>query len=122
LLDDKILFVMGGDVAVLPADIDGLRRLVLKQSKELSQLQEENHILVRKAEVLEDELRLLRHKIFGRRSERFSVEERQQSSLFDEAEVAIQENSQKLAEPTIEVSSHRRRTPGRKPLPADLPR
>jgi len=56
---------MGGEIAVLPADIGGLRRLVIKQSKELSQLQEENHILVRKAEVLEDELRLLRHKLFA---------------------------------------------------------
>ena len=53
---------------------------------------------------MEDELRLLKHKIFGRRSERFSVEERQQSSLFDEAEVAIEENTQKLPEPMIEVS------------------
>ena len=77
---------MGGGTAVLPADVGGLRRLVLKQSKELSQLQEENHILERKAEVLEDELRLLRHKLFGRRSERLTAEDLQQASLFDEAE------------------------------------
>ena len=88
---------MGGDVAVLPADVEGLRRLV-------RQLQQDNTVLRSRAEVLEDELRLLRHKIFGRRSERFSVEERQQSSLFDEAEVAIEENTQKLPEPMIEVS------------------
>jgi transposase len=106
---------MGGGTAVLPADVEGLQRLIV-------QLQHDNNVLRSRAEVLEDELRLLRHKIFGRRSERFSVEERQQSSLFDEAEVAIEENPRKLAEPTIEVSAHRRRTPGRKPLPADLPR
>jgi hypothetical protein len=89
---------MGGDVAVLPADVEGLRRLVV-------QLQQDNTVLRSRAEVLEDELRLLKHKIFGRRSERFSVEELQQSSLFDEAEVAIEENPPKLAEPTIEVSA-----------------
>jgi transposase len=115
LLSDKILLDMGGDVAVLPADVEGLQRLVV-------QLQHDNTVLRSRAEVLEDELRLLRHKIFGRRSERFSVEELQQSSLFDEAEVAVEENPQKLAEPTIEVSAHRRRRGGRKPLPADLPR
>jgi len=62
--------------------------------------------------VLRDELRLLIHKIFGRRSERFSVEELQQSSLFDEDEFAIEENARKLPEPSIEVSAHRRRIPG----------
>ena len=87
---------MGGDAAVLPADVDGLRRLVVKQSKELSQLQEENHILARKAEVLEDELRLLRHKIFGRRSERFTAEDLQQASLFDEAEWIAEEQKRYL--------------------------
>jgi transposase len=121
-LDDKILIVMGGDVAVLPADIDGLRRLVLKQSKELSQLQEENHILERKAEVLEDELRLLRHKLFGRRSERLTAEDLQQASLFDEAEWIIEQQNRRPAESTIEVSAYSRRKRGRKPLPADLPR
>ena len=113
---------MGGDTAVLPADIDGLRRLVIKQSKELSQLQTENHILVRKAEVLEDELRLLRHKLFGRRSERLTAEELQQASLFDEAEWIAEEQKRRPAEPTIEVSAYSRRKRGRKPLPADLPR
>jgi hypothetical protein len=66
---------MGGEAAVLPADVEGLRTLVIEQSKELRILKKENHVLVSKAEVLEDELRLLRHKIFGRRSERFSVED-----------------------------------------------
>lgn len=113
---------MGGDTAVLPADINGLRRLVIKQSKELSELQAENHILVRKAEVLEDELRLLRHKLFGRRSERLTAEDLRQASLFDEAEWISEEQRRKPPETTIEVSAHHRRKRGRKPLPADLPR
>ena len=86
------------------------------------QLQNDNKVLRSKAEVLEDELRLLRHKIFGRRSERFSVEDLQQSSLFDEAEYTIEEQTRKLSEPGVEVSAYRRAKRGRKPLPADLPR
>jgi transposase len=106
---------MGGETAVLPADVGGLQRLVV-------QLQHDNKVLHSKAEVLEDELRLLRHKIFGRRSERFSVEDLQQSSLFDEAEYTIEEQTRKLSEPAVEVSAYRRVKRGRKPLPADLPR
>lgn len=69
---------MGGNTAVLPADVEGLRRLVL-------QLQEENETLLKRhsqklsllekeKQILEAELQLLRHKIFGRSSERFSSE------------------------------------------------
>ena len=100
---------MGGETAVLPADVGGLQRLVV-------QLQNDNKVLRSKAEVLEDELRLLRHKIFGRRSERFSVEDLQQSSLFDEAEYTIEEQTRKLSEPGVEVSAYRRAKRGRKPL------
>ncbi len=72
--------------------------------------------------MLEDELRLLRHKIFGRLSERFSVEDLQQRNLFDEAETINQEQERKLPETKVDVSAHRRRKRGRKPLPPDLPR
>ncbi len=115
LLYDRISFDMGGETAVLPADVGGLQRLVV-------QLQHDNKVLHSKAEVLEDELRLLRHKIFGRRSERFSVEDLRQSSLFDEAEYTIEVQTRKLSEPAVEVSAYRRVKRGRKPLPADLPR
>ncbi len=106
---------MGGEAAVLPADVDGLQRLVV-------QLQHENKVLFSRAEVLEDELRLLRHKIFGWRSERLSVEDLRQSSLFDEAEYTNEEQESKPPESTVEVSAHRRGKRGRKPLPSDLPR
>jgi transposase len=106
---------MGGEITVLPADVEGLQRLV-------RQLQHDNSVLRGKTEVLEDELRLLRHKLFGRRSEQYSAEELRQASLFDEAEWISEEQKRKPLETTIEVSSHRRGKRGRKPLPADLPR
>ncbi len=106
---------MGGDTAVLPADVEGLQRLV-------RQLQHDNTVLRSRAEVLEDELRLLRHKLFGRRSEQLSAEDLRQASLFDEAEWISEQENRKAPETTIDVSAHRRRKRGRKLLPADLPR
>ena len=103
---------MGGESAVLSADVGELQRLVIT-------LRKENSYLSCRSAVLEEELRLLRHKIFGRRSERFSVEELRQSSLFDEAEFTEQESA---PQPTIEVAAHRRAKRGRRPLPASLPR
>jgi transposase len=85
------------------------------------ELRQEISYLTSKAGVLEEELQLLRHKLFGRRSERFTVEDRRQSSLFDEAELTEQEQLEP-SEPTIQVAAHRRAKRGRKPLPAGLPR
>jgi transposase len=103
---------MGGETAVLPADVGELQRLVVE-------LRKHNSYLTSRSEVLEEELRLLRHKIFGRRSERFTAEELRQSSLFDEAELTEQEQQ---PEPTIAVAAHRRAKRGRRGLPASLPR
>ena len=69
---------MGEGTGVLPTDIQGLQQLVVRLQSEVS-------FFSSRATVLEEELRLLRHKIFGRRSERFSQEEKKQSALFDEA-------------------------------------
>jgi len=72
------------------------------------------------ATALEEELRLLRNKIFGRRSEQLSAEELKLAGLFDEAELPPCTAQQ--PEASVEVAAHRRAKPGRKPLPADLPR
>ena len=104
---------MGGKSAVLPADVQGLQQLVVRLQNEVS-------FLSSRATVLEEELRLLRHKIFGRRSERFSEEEKKQSALFDETQDTREGPSRQ--ETTIEVAAHQRAKRGRRPLPADLPR
>ncbi len=107
---------MGGEIPTLPAEVPALQRLVIR-------LQEELSIITSRATVLEEELTLLRTKIFGRRSERFTDEEQKQSSLFDEAECTAEASpTAEQPEASIEVAAHRRRKPGRKPLPASLPR
>ena len=74
---------MGTDLAKLPNDTEALRLLIVEQEKKyLLRID----CLERNAEILSDELELLRHKIFGRRSEKLTEEERQQMRLFDEAE------------------------------------
>jgi transposase len=103
---------VGIDLTTLPNNIDELKALVTK-------LGEENEWLERKTEVLSDELELLRHKIFGRRSEKLTDEEKLQMRLFDEAE---QGSEDERPVEIIEVSPHQRRKRGRRPLPASLPR
>ena len=93
---------------MMPSDNEGLRHLVDRLQQQVS--------------LLEEELRLLRHKIFGRRSERVSPGEENQSSLFDEAELSLAAQKTPEPEESIEVAAHKRAKPGRKPLPADLPR
>jgi transposase len=96
--------------ADLPDDPSVLKKLVSEKSA-----------LVREMElriaVLEEELRLARHKRFGASSEKADPD---QLGLFNEAEATVQ----MAPEATVDVTvpEHRRKKPGRKPLPAHLPR
>ena len=101
---------MAIDLAELPNDTQKLKLLVTKLDKE-------NERLESNVEVLSDELELLRHKIFGRSSEKLSEAEKLQMRLFDEAE----QGAEKPVE-IIEVPAHSRKKRGRRPLPASLPR
>jgi transposase len=105
---DTVPSVMGGQTTALPADVGELQRLVAALQKEVV--------------VLHDELRLLRHRIFGRRSERYSQEELKQNGLFDEADGQEVNKPQEEPQAVIQVAAHSRAKPGRRPLPADLPR
>ena len=102
---------MGEGTSVLPTDVNALHQLIVRLQSDVS-------FLSSRAAVLEEELRLLRHKIFGRRSERFSQEEEKQSVLFNEG--ADTQEVPSAPEATIEVAAHQRAKRGRRPLPADL--
>jgi len=114
---------VGIDLATLPNNIEKLKLFIVAQEQKylslMRKLKEENERLERKTEVLSDELELTRYKIFGRRSEKLTEEEKLQMRLFDEAELGSVE--ERPVE-TIEVSPHQRRKRGRRPLPASLPR
>ena len=70
---------MGGEITTaLPAEVAPLQHLVIE-------LRQQNSYLSSRAAALEEQLRLLRNKIFGRRSEQLSAEV--QARLFNEAEL-----------------------------------
>jgi transposase len=113
----------------LPDDIEALRQIVLEQQTKIEEndaLLLEQHATLeeytRHIEILEEFVRLLKHKQFGSRSEKGSTS---QLGLFDEAEVDVAEFVEEPVEDeeeTIEVPAHQRKKAGRKPLPAWLPR
>ena len=101
---------MNIDSTNLPDDVAELKTLLLE-----TQQSYESRI-----KLLEDQLRLLRHKLFGRKSEKRTGEAGfEQLFLFNEAE---QEGSRSIEQEPIEVPAHTRRRGKRNPLPEDLPR
>lgn len=76
-----------------------------------------------KVQYLEEQIRLLKNEIFGRKSEKRPIVEDKQILLFNEAEEALSEKDEKVtSDDSLVVPAHNRRKPGRKPLPAELPR
>ena len=101
----------------LPDDPEELKNIIAELSAQDERKQAHIEWLEKESEVLHDELALLRQKLFGRSSERYSEAELTQQSLFNE-ELGATEGP----ETTVEVSPHVRRKPVRKSLPPDLPR
>ena len=129
----------------LPDDVSSLKNIVMQQIESLQKHEEEvdryreeadrhrdelqltQEELARKdAEIerLEEIVKLLQHRHFGRTSEKVQ-ESPQQLGIFNEAEALEAKGSEKASEPApdVEVKGHRRRgKPKRVALPADLPR
>jgi transposase len=119
--------------APLPRDLESAHRLIASLFSDLdhstrreSTLREQIDDDQRKIRTLEHQLDVLRQRVFGRRSEK-GVPEGQQALPFVTAAGLVDENTsdEELVEPTsvMEVAAHQRRKhPGRKPLPENLPR
>ena len=91
---------MNSDVAKLPDKPEVLKEIIVDFKTEVSLLQEQ--------------VRLLKALLYGRKTEKSREDNREQSSLFDEAEEAVSEKE-------IIVPAHTRKL-GRKALPKELPR
>ena len=102
------------DVHSLPDDPTELKQIIATLSNSYQD----------KLQHLEEQVRLLRNEIFGRKSEkRLPPQDERQQRLFDEADGEVSEESSRPQDPKpIPVAPHQRRKAGRKPLPADLPR
>ncbi len=107
----------------LPDDPERLKALVVDHRQELAQKDDalarrahEIEILTAKLSWFEEQLRLARHKRFGASSEKRAY----QAELFNEAEAL---SDQAEGEEHEEITYRRaKRKPGRRPLPAHLPR
>ncbi len=98
---------------------DELLEIIAQQANELSKKNEELAQHAAQIKILNEYLALARQRHFGNKSEKFNIN---QLSFFDEADV---KNSESIlqAEDEIRVASFtRKKSPGRKALPADLPR
>ncbi len=104
----------------LPDDVDKLQALVHRQQ---SQLEENTHRIEAHKErisFLEEFIRLLKHKRFGRSSEQGSTS---QLGLFNEAEHTLDsEEDADEEEESVQVAAHERKKRGRKPLASWIPR
>ena len=106
----------------LPEDPTQLREIVLSLMGEREKWNSERESLQWKTEHLQEQVKLLLAKLFGRSSEKNKVQDH--PSLFDEAEFEAEVHPEaEDDEPEgVEVTSHTRSKKGRRPLPDGLPR
>ena len=110
---------MNIEPSTLPDNVDQLKAIIVDfQSHYEEKIADIQDHYEKKTGLLQEEIRLLKAVLFGRKSEKIPSKDTGQLLLFDmpEPEDAGQ------AEEVIEVSAHARKKPGRKPLPEDLPR
>lgn len=101
----------------LPEEPGKLKALLAEKDDALARSAHQIEILESKLAWFEEQLQLARHKRFGASSEQSP----DQASLFNEAEVLIE--LEEHEEPEAGAAAPRRkRKPGRRPLPAELPR
>lgn len=99
---------MKRDAATLPDDVDTLKGMIISCNSEIM--------------LLKEQVSLLQHRLFGRKSEKLPVGSGQ-LLLFNEAEASVAEApTSDSPEEEIEVPAHQRRRGHRKPLPENLPR
>jgi transposase len=89
----------------------------------IERLKQDNKTLTVNVLWLEEQLAARNRKLFGRSSEKLSAAEIK-GWLFDEAELTVTEEKPEVEveEETVEVPAHTRKKPGRRKLPAALPR
>ena len=102
----------------LPDDVASLKVIVSTYQQRVDILTEEKKQQDQRINFLEEELRLLKDRMFNKKSEKVTEDELLQGRLFDEVEV----NSKPEDVPTVEVKSYRRKKGGKKKLPESLPR
>ena len=108
----------------LPDDVTTLKEIIKdlheKQRNIEEKLTQKNHAYL----ILEERIKLLKHKLYGRSSEKSGSEDKNQLGLFNEAETITDksENHEITEDQATYVKGHKRKKRGRVSLPSNLPR
>ncbi len=98
----------------LPETITNLQVMVSELREKQRQYELENNLL-------REQIKALTHRLYGKKSEKYHLDsDEEQRVLFEEMEE--REEVEEKEPEAIEIKPHKRKKPGRKPLPADLPR
>ncbi|MCK5851282.1 MAG: IS66 family transposase [Kiritimatiellae bacterium] len=113
---------MNSDTATLPDNIPELKTIICDFAETQTRYEKTQQHLEFEIKLLKEQIAILNHRLFGRKSEKRSGNQECQPTLFDEVELTSSKDKHTEPEEEIEVPAHRRLKPGRKPLPKDLPR
>ena len=101
--------VSGKTVEELVAIIRFQEKQIREREVELRHKSEQARSLAAELLIAHEQLALLRHKLFGRASEKLSGEEARQALLFNEAELLADSDAERTAEATTaSVAAHTR--------------
>ena len=121
---------MNVDLTHLPDDVSILKEIIHSQAATNTEIKSDNSTLERSLtelrtqySLLEEQFRLLKNTIYGRKSEKYVAEESTpQISLFNEAEDVAETTATEEKAEEVTVTAYKRAKGGRKPLPPELPR
>jgi len=103
------------DISSLPDDVADLKDIVASLVASHKDLEDKYRLQI---DYLQEQIRLLKNELFGRKTEKRSPADHHQLCLFNETEQA---ETAGMAEKIV-IAQHSRKKAGRKPLPKDLPR
>ncbi len=124
------------EIITLPDDTEALKAIILNYKTEIETYESKIETYKENAETYESsikkyesqihglnyQIKLLKARLFGKKSEKLTAEDILQGRLFDEAEMHYAHEEEPQREEIIRVKGFERRKPGRKGLPDDLPR
>ena len=94
--------------------------MVIEAHRKWEGSEQEKQRIEKENDVLREQIRLLRQKLFGRKSEKYEISPEEMKALFPGWEE--EGKAKEAAREEVHVESHTRAKTGRKPLPDDLPR
>ncbi len=106
-----------------PKNLKSANEIIGDLSKKVTSFQIEEKRLSHENELLREQIALLRHQMFGKKSERQTEDaDPSQQLLFPLEENEEAKDESEIEHDTVIIKEHERKKKGRKPLPVDLPR